>query len=214
MNKRLLVPFFVLATLLTGFVSCSDETEEEDEYANWEKRNDAFLDSIVSISSNPPSDETWETHLSYKLQSDEDTDLGITKNDYVYMKILKEGDEDGATPMSTDSVYTAYKGMLINEEEFDYSYSGDFDLAYTEANYVTLASAVITGWTTALLYMKEGERVMLYIPYKLAYGTDDYNTIPGYSLLIFDLYLGKVVHPEGPDDRSLVEGEILEEEEE
>ena len=203
MDKRLLGPFFLVGALLMGFMaSCSDESEEEDEYENWKERNEIYLDSVISICENPPSGETWRTHLNYKLQSS-DTDLGITKYDYVYVKLLKEGDEDGITPYSTDSVYTAYKGYFINDELFDYSYSGDFDLEFTEANYVTLASAVVTGWTTALLYMTEGERVMLYIPYKLGYGEDDYSSIPGYSLLIFDLYLGKVVHPDGPEEWSL-----------
>lgn len=56
-------------------------------------------------------------------------------------------------------------------------------------------SGVVAGWAAALQLMRMGERWMLYIPYQSGYGINDYtapystNTIPGGSLLTFDLQL-------------------------
>ena len=69
-------------------------------------------------------------------------------------------------------------------------------------SYAFAASEVITGWTTALLHMQEGEHWEVYVPYQLAYGESGRGDIPGHSVLIFDMRLERVIHPEGPDDRS------------
>ena len=50
---------------------------------------------------------------------------------------------------------------------------------------------LIVGWITALQWMKEGERVELYIPAALGYGTQNQSSIPANSVLIFDLKFGK-----------------------
>ena len=196
--NRFLGPTLLSASLLLGLASCNKETVEADPYDRWAERNEAYLDSIIQIASNPPAGETWEKHLNYKIKSELANEI-LTKNDYVYMKILQEGRADGIAPYSTDTVYTAYKGYLMNGTLFDSSYSGDFDPLFTEATFSTQASAVVTGWTTALIHMKEGERVELFIPHTLGYGTYGQSSIPGYSVMKFDLYLDKVVHPQGPE---------------
>jgi hypothetical protein len=62
---------------------------------------------------------------------------------------------------------------------------------------------LIVGWITALQYMKEGDRVELYIPSALGYGTQSQSSIPANSVLIFDLKLEKVIHPDGLESYSL-----------
>ena len=42
---------------------------------------------------------------------------------------------------------------------------------------------------TALQNMHKGDYWRVYIPSELGYGTSDYSTIPGYSVLVFDLTL-------------------------
>ena len=187
------------ASLLSGLASCSKDTVEADPYERWAERNEAYLDSVIRVSENPPVGETWRKHLNYKIKSENLTGDIVTKRDYVYVKVLQEGKADGITPLSTDTVYTAYKGYLMNGSLFESSYTGDFDPKFTEATFSTQASAVVTGWTTALLYMKEGERVEVFIPHTLGYGTNAYSSIPGYSVMRFDLYLDKVIHPQGPE---------------
>ncbi|WP_298107477.1 FKBP-type peptidyl-prolyl cis-trans isomerase [uncultured Bacteroides sp.] len=57
-------------------------------------------------------------------------------------------------------------------------------------------NGVISGWTTVLQYMREGERWIIYVPWASAYGSDGSSSggIPGYSTLIFDILLTDVVN--------------------
>jgi len=48
---------------------------------------------------------------------------------------------------------------------------------------------VIRGWTEVLQLMPAGSKYRVYVPYQLGYGSNDYNGIPGGSLLIFDIEL-------------------------
>jgi FKBP-type peptidyl-prolyl cis-trans isomerase FklB len=74
-------------------------------------------------------------------------------------KVIKSG--TGKTPKAEDTVSVNYKGTLISGKEFDAS----------NGEPVTFkVNGVIPGWTEALQLMKEGDKWMVYIPSKLAYG--------------------------------------------
>ena len=194
---------WMVGLMMCVFASCSEDTPVADPYANWEARNAAYLDSIARVAANPPAGETWHRYANYKIQNEGmGTDLTLTTSDYVYVKDLTEADAElGITPLATDTVLVHYRGWLINGEVFDQSYSGDWNADIHEpASFA--ASGVITGWTTALLHMQEGEHWEVYLPYQLAYLESGSGSIPGYSTLAFDIRLEKVVHPKGPDDRS------------
>lgn len=129
-------------------------------------------------------------------------------NDSVYMKILEPG--TGITPLFTDSVSVYYRGKLINGTVFDQNYTGDLDEQIhvpthfaLQASQTSGGDGLIVGWITALQHMKEGQRVELYIPADLAYGSADRSSIPANSMLIFDLKLEKVIHPKGVETYSL-----------
>lgn len=193
----------MVGLMMCVFASCSEDTPVADPYANWEARNAAYLDSIARVAANPPAGETWHRYANYKIQNEGmGTDLTLTTSDYVYVKDLTEADAElGITPLATDTVLVHYRGWLINGEVFDQSYSGDWNADIHEP--VAFATnGVRTGWTTALLYMQEGEHWEVYLPYQLAYLESGSGSIPGYSTLAFDIRLEKVVHPKGPDDRS------------
>ena len=49
--------------------------------------------------------------------------------------------------------------------------------------------ALVNGFSTALMKMKEGDRWEIYIPQNLAYGSVKKTGIPAYSTLVFDLTL-------------------------
>lgn len=128
-------------------------------------------------------------------------------NDSVYMKILEPGKEGGQTPLFTDSVSVYYRGKLINGTVFDQNYTGDLDTEVHVPTHFALQAnqtdGLIVGWITALQRMKEGQRVKLYIPAALGYGTQSQSSIPANSVLIFDLKLEKVIHPDGLESYSL-----------
>ncbi|WP_278454314.1 FKBP-type peptidyl-prolyl cis-trans isomerase [Phocaeicola plebeius] len=123
------------------------------------------------------------------------------------MRIIEVGKEEGLTPLFTDSVSVYYRGKLINGTVFDQNYTGDLDEKIHVPTHFALQAnqtdGLIVGWITALQWMKEGERVELYIPAALGYGTQNQSSIPANSVLIFDLKLEKVIHPDGIESYSL-----------
>jgi peptidyl-prolyl cis-trans isomerase len=209
MNKNLLWLLGILLSLSMGLASCSKDTQVADPYSDWAVRNDAYIDSIAAVCANPPAGESWQKVLNYKLQSDSEAGLGYQdytpgKNDYVYMKLFPQDNIEplGISPLGTDTVAVHYRGKLINGTVFDQSFSGNWNAEVSEPRSFAV-SGVIVGWTTALMQMKEGQHVELYIPASLGYGSVASGEIPAYSALVFDVRLEEVIHPKGPDDRSL-----------
>lgn len=202
-----LIGLWLVASL--SIVSCSESDGEADPYTNWRERNQRYIDSIATVAEAHQGNEVgqWKIIRSYKLP---DPGLGETGrvNDNVYCKILKVGDGT-VSPLFTDSVNVHYRGKFIplyNGEEvvFDQSFQGE--LNDETINTITPSgfrpSGVVTGWTTALQEMKEGDYWEVYLPYQLGYGVSDYNSIPGYSTLLFTIYLQKVI-PLEPTGKSV-----------
>ena len=210
MNKKnILYLLGLFFSLSVGISSCSKDTQVADPYSDWAVRNDAYIDSIAAVCANPPAGESWQKVLNYKLQSASDEGLGYQnytpgKNDYVYMKLFPQDNIEplGISPLSTDTVSVHYRGKLINGTVFDQSFSGNWNADVSEPRKFCTVGNSITGWSTAL-QMKEGQHVELYIPAALGYKSVARDEIPAYSALVFDVRLEKVIHPKGPDDRSL-----------
>lgn len=210
MNKNILYLLGIFFSLSIGITSCSKDTQVADPYSDWAVRNDAYIDSIASICANPPAGENWLRILNYKIQTEASEGLGYQtytpgKNDYVYMKLFPQDDIEplGISPLSTDTVSVHYRGKLINGTVFDQSFSGNWNADVSEPRKFCTVGNSITGWSTALMQMKEGQHVELYIPAALGYKSVARDEIPAYSALVFDVRLEKVIHPKEPDDRSL-----------
>lgn len=211
MNKSILWLIGLLFVTSLSIVSCSESDGAEDPYANWEERNQRYIDSIATIAEANQGNGVgqWKIIRSYKLPP-----LGLNEtgkvNDNVYCKILKIGDGT-ESPIATDTVAVNYRGQLINGTVFDQSYQGELD-PETATPRTFVAGEVVAGWSTALMKgfggMKAGDCWILYIPYQLAYGKAGYNSIPGYSTLIFDLNLVDVFPLKGTE-RSLDGGELI-----
>ncbi len=69
--------------------------------------------------------------------------------------------------------------MFTNGNVFDKSTA---PVAYSLLN-------LITGWKNGLPLIKKGGKIKLYIPPALGYGQNQYQSIPGNSILIFDIDL-------------------------
>lgn len=95
-------------------------------------------------------------------------------------KVVTPG--EGATPTTNDVVSVNYRGTLINGTEFDSSYKRGKTADFT-------VTGVIKGWTEALLMMKKGAKWQLTIPPELAYGERGNPSIPGNSVLNFEVEL-------------------------
>lgn len=95
-------------------------------------------------------------------------------------KVITEG--TGALPTDSTTVRCQYEGKLIDGTVFDSSYERN------EPFEVNMAMPrVIPGWVEALKLMPAGSKWEVYIPYDLAYGTQDMGQIKPFSTLIFTI---------------------------
>jgi FKBP-type peptidyl-prolyl cis-trans isomerase FkpA len=84
----------------------------------------------------------------------------------------------GDKPTVCNAVTVNYKGTLTNGTQID------------AANNVTLdLSRLIIGWQEGIPLIGTGGSITLYLPPSLAYGSVDYENIPGNSILIFNIDL-------------------------
>ena len=95
-------------------------------------------------------------------------------------EVITEG--SGAKPGPTDSVTCHYRGTFINGAGFDNSYDRGQPITFS-------LNGVIPGWTEGLQLMSAGSKYKLYVPYTLGYGVSDYMSIPGGSVLLFEIEL-------------------------
>jgi peptidylprolyl isomerase len=99
------------------------------------------------------------------------------------VKVLEEG--DGSEVKATDSIEANYVGVFTDGTIFDSSYSRGAPATFP-------LGGVIQGWREGLSGIKTGSKVLLAIPPNLGYGSEDYNTIPGNSVLIFVVEIIKI----------------------
>ncbi|MEE9361925.1 MAG: FKBP-type peptidyl-prolyl cis-trans isomerase [Cellulophaga sp.] len=90
---------------------------------------------------------------------------------------------NGEHPTKTSSVTVAYKGYYTDGSVFDKS--SDDGITFN-------LQQVIKGWTEGITYFKEGGSGILLVPSYLGYGSNNYNGIPGGSVLVFDIKLVEV----------------------
>lgn len=93
-----------------------------------------------------------------------------------YYRISKAG--DASRPGFCGKVVVNYAGKLANGQQFD---SGN-NASFTVSN-------LVSGFRYGLNLIGAGGKVTIYLPPSLGYGNDDYGTIAGGSILIFDVDL-------------------------
>jgi len=95
-------------------------------------------------------------------------------------RVITEG--TGAKPKATDIVKVHYSGKLIDGKEFDSSYKRNEPVQFK-------LDGVIKGWTEGVQLMTVGSKYEFVIPSELAYGPTGNQSIPGNSVLIFEVEL-------------------------
>ncbi|HRG23806.1 MAG TPA: FKBP-type peptidyl-prolyl cis-trans isomerase [Chitinophagaceae bacterium] len=91
-------------------------------------------------------------------------------------------DSAGIKPVAADDVTVHYRGTFIDGSGFDNSYDRGQPITFN-------LRGVIPGWTEGLQLMSVGSKYKFYVPYTLGYGAFDYMSIPGGSMLIFEVEL-------------------------
>ena len=99
-------------------------------------------------------------------------------------KFMKQG-SGGAMPSASDKVEVHYHGTLLNGTVFDSSVERGATITFG-------LNQVIKGWTEGLQLMAEGDKVILYIPSELAYGSRSAGKIPSNATIIFEVELIKI----------------------
>ena len=202
--------YFLFLMAFAGVISmtsCSESDDTEDEFENWQERNDKFFNNIYSQAETAikSGDDSWKIIPVYSKES-----LSAkAKTDFIVVHVETEG-TGKESPIFSDTARVHYRGNFIpstsyvNGFQFDSSWTGDYNLKTMIPRDFSVSN-VIPGFTTVLMNMRKGDRWMVYIPYPLGYGTQDYtpknnngnatgSTIPAYSILKFDLTLVDYVH--------------------
>ncbi|MFC6996076.1 FKBP-type peptidyl-prolyl cis-trans isomerase [Rufibacter roseus] len=159
---------WILAVCCVLTVSSCADKDPYDPYANFDHAAQA----------------KWEDELILQyLETHNITDYTRTPSGLYYV-IQEEG--TGARPVKGDQVEVNYVGRLVqNSRKFDSSY----DRAET-FKFVLGMKQVITGWDEGVQLMRKGEKAMLLIPSRLAYGLyGSGQAIPPNSPIMFEVHL-------------------------
>ncbi len=101
------------------------------------------------------------------------------ENTGIYYSISQQG--SGPTAEFASSVFTDYRGYLLDSTEFDSSAErGVF-------SFVIGAGGVIQGWERGFQEFNKGTSATLFVPSKFGYASRRQGTIPPNSVLIFDV---------------------------
>ncbi len=127
-----------------------------------------------------------DDNIDYVTLNDEEITNYIAQNNLnakksstgLYYVIDNEG--DGVRPNSTSTVTVAYKGYRTDGTVFEESSTAGITFNLRD---------VIEGWTEGITYFREGGSGVLLIPSHLAYGNEGKGSIPGGTVLIFDINL-------------------------
>lgn len=111
---------------------------------------------------------------------------GLVETDSGLQYIVLEKGVGTEHPKPKTKVLAHYHGTLIDGTVFDSSTDRGQPLEFG-------LNQVIRGWTEGLQLMVEGQKVRFFIPSNLAYGNRPAGSIPGGSVLIFDVELISII---------------------
>ncbi|WP_324027025.1 FKBP-type peptidyl-prolyl cis-trans isomerase [Maribacter sp. BPC-D8] len=147
-----------------------------------------LVTTMISCGSSDDNGPTPLEPIDYTDINEKEINVYLSANDLVSettasgLHYIIENPGDGAKPSASSNVTVAYKGYFLDGEVFDQNNSG----------FTTGLDKVIAGWTEGIQLFNEGGNGMLLVPAHLGYGSFDFRSIPGGSVLIFDIELVSV----------------------
>lgn len=136
--------------------------------------------SCTPVNPNVSVSATQLTALQEYLASTGQISSAVRHSTDFYYKIETEG--SGITPTTCSNVTVTYRGTLTNGTAF--TTPGEL----TNPNTFSLGG-LITGWQYGLQLLKKGGKITLYLPPAHGYGASPNGSIPGNSILIFEISL-------------------------
>ncbi len=169
---RPLTSLLLLLTLVGGTLGCKKD--------DISKADQAKIDAQKKV-----DDDAIQAYITANNLTATRTSSGL------YYVVIAPAPAGAVAPVVGSTVKVNYIGYPLSGTSrgaiFDNSY------ARTEPFIVTIGTSnVITGWTEGLQLMHERERGWLIIPSYMAYGTRGSGSIPGNTVLIFDMKLEDV----------------------
>ena len=195
--KKILL--FILPSLL--FLSCKEEDNTVEEYANWQSVNETAFKALYSKAVSNTTDNI-DTIRCYSLINKPKTspeDFIVVERFSAIQEIINRPDTKPGSPLFTDSVSVSYRGNLrpsasfINGYVFDQSFTSDIYNPKTAKPVKFSVASLVPGFTTALQNMQVGDHWLVHIPHQLGYGStqSSSSSIPAYSMLTFEIILEK-----------------------
>lgn len=175
-EMKSLLPVLALGLLLAALVfaaRCSQDRMHE-----FETRRDSAETDGISTDNNTAPNDLAEQDLLAELFPDT---LSLLSG--IRFKILREG--EGPLPVAGNHVRVHYTGRLLDGTVFDSSYARDEPFEFR-----LLAGEVIRGWDQSVKEMRPGEKRLVVIPSRLAYGLRGRPpVIPARAPLVFEIEL-------------------------
>lgn len=204
--RTILAAALMACTVAILFSSCSETEDTDNEFADWKNRNEAYFANAMRIAGDSIAEaralygSDWEQHCNYRqyLCYSRHNGSAHTQTDSIAVEILKRG-TGTVSPFTTDSVRIAYRTLLIPTSGHPIGLVADhtgvstsFDKVFDRNTMSPVnfrVGSLVRGVTTALLYMKSGDRWRVTIPTDLAYGEQSGTSIPKNSTIIFEMEL-------------------------
>ena len=173
------------------FTACSETDETQEEYPDWKNKNQTFWNRLYTETRRHATAgyTSWKLFKTYTKQ---DSISGVN-TDYIIVHVKQAGTGSGS-PLGTDSVSIRYTGQLLPST----SYPAGLVFDTTSPSGTTPATSgvahlavngLVDGFATALQHMHIGDTWEVYMPWTLAYGETGSKSIPGFSVLKFEITL-------------------------
>ena len=194
---KCLVALLALCTMF--LVSCKENDDTVEEFANWQETNDAYVSNLYSraVKNAEPAEGKITAIKKWSYKADDEQHN--SPSDYIYVEVMSKG-EGTVSPIYTDSVRVHYQGRLLpsasytNGYVFVQSWNNEYDTT-TNVPVKFALSAKGDGIATALQHMHIGDRWKVYIPYGLGYSSSTETvSLPEYSAQVFDITLSNFWH--------------------
>ena len=173
------------------FTACSETNETQEEYPDWKNKNQTFWNKLYTETRRHATAgyTSWKLLKSYSIEDS----LSVPNTSYIVVHVKQAGTGSGS-PLGTDSVSIRYTGQLLPST----SYPAGLVFDTTSPSGTTPAtsgvahlavSGLVDGFATALQHMHIGDTWEVYMPWTLAYGETGSKSIPGFSVLKFEITL-------------------------
>lgn len=145
------------------------------------------LVTVLFVSCNPSKkyEEEEKASIQDYLASHPEQNFELKSSGLYYLDVVAG---TGLTPEDLDTTYVKYTIKFLDGQVFDTNVGTDDTLVF-----LSNAGLYPVGFEEGVSYMKVGGKALFLTPSKLAYGISGTYYIPGYTPLLFDVELVRLI---------------------